>query len=187
MKRILCIALMGLLALSSCSRLPNNTPGSGEEGDDYITLDGVKWARQPVICYLGVAGESVPEGFSAPNADQLNKLMNVYTKYYGNYNGVKGILFSAVSIDGFVEASVARDGKVSSADYNRYTFTDEHLAHAVFLPVNDGWDGYYWGDCEGGYYYYLHFSMIEMTIKRCTFSSGDRAFTILGGLLPVKN
>ena len=187
MKRLLYIALIGLLALSSCSRLQNDTQEVGEEGEDYITLHYVKWARQPVVCYLGGAGESAPEGFSAPNSDQLNKLMNVYAKYYGTYNGNKGILFSAVAIDGFVEASLASDGKVGSADYNRYTFTDEHLAHAVFLPVNDGWDGYYWGDYEGGYYYYLHFSMIEMKVKRCTFSSGDRAFTILGGMLPVKN
>ena len=187
MKRILCIALVGLLALSSCSRLPNDTPVIGEEGEDYITLHYVKWARQPVVCYLGGAGESAPEGFSAPSADQLNKLMNVYTKYYGTYNGVKGVLFSAVAIDGFVESLLASDGKVSSADYNRYTFTDEHLAHAVFLPVNDGWDGYYWGDYEDGYYYYFHFSMIEMSVQRRTFASGDRAFTILGGMLPVKN
>jgi hypothetical protein len=113
--------------------------------------------------------------------------MNVTNKYYGTYNGVRGILFSAVGIDGFMPATVASDGKVRSADYNRYTFTDEHLAHAVFLPVNDGWDGYYWGDYEDGYYYFLHFSMIEMKVQRRTFASGDRVFTILGGLLPVKN
>ena len=187
LKRIFCLVLMCLMTLLSCSRLPNDTPVIGEEGADFITLRYVKWARKPVVCYLGGAGESAPEGFSAPNADQLNKLMNVYNKYYGTYNGVKGILFSAVGIDGLTPATLASDGKVRSADYNRYTFTDEHLAHAVFLPVNDGWDGYYWGDYEGGYYYFLHFSMIEMTVQRRTFASGDRAFTILGGMLPVKN
>ena len=187
MKRIFCLALMCLLTLLSCSRFQNDTPVIGEEGDDFITLRYVKWARQPVTCYLGGAGESAPEGFSAPNSDKLNKLMNVYNKYYGTYIGVKGILFSAVGIDGFVEARLASDGTVYSADYNRYQFTEEHLAHAVFLPVNDGWDGYYWGAYEEGYYYYLHFSMIEMTVQRRTFASGDRAFTILGGMLPVKN
>lgn len=185
MKRIFILAMMCLFALAACSRIQNDV--NEEEGENYITLHYVKWARQPVTCYLGGAGESAPEGFSAPSADQLNKLMNVHTKYYGTYNNVKGVLFSAVYIDGFVEASLADDGKVSSADYNRYTFTDEHLAHAVFLPVNDGWDGYYWGDYEEGYYYYFHFSMIEMKVKRCTFASGDRAFTIQGGMLPVKN
>ena len=177
---------MCLFTLAFCS-CHQNDPTIEEEGEDFITLHNVKWARQPVTCYLGGAGESAPKGFSAPSSDQLNKLMNVYTKYYGNYNGVKGVLFSAVGIDGFVEANLASDGKVSGADYNKYTFTDEHLAHAVFLPVNDGWDGYYWGDYEDGHYYYFHFSMIEMTVQRRTFASGDRVFTILGGMLPVKN
>ena len=172
---------MCLLTLGSSSCLQKDTPVI-DEGDDFITLHNVKWARQPVTCYLGGAGESAPKGFSAPSSDQLNKLMNVYTKYYGNYNGVKGVLFSAVGIDGSVEAN-----RASGANYNKYTFTDEHLAHAVFLPVNDGWDGYYWGDYEDGHYYYFHFSMIEMTVQRRTFASGDRVFTILGGMLPVKN
>ncbi len=186
MRRIFSLALMCLFTLAICS-CRQNDPSIEEEGDDFITLHNVKWARQPVTCYLGGAGGSAPKGFSAPSSDQLNKLMNVYTKYYGSYNGVKGVLFSAVGIDGFIEANLASDGKVSGADYNKYTFTDEHLAHAVFLPVNDGWDGYYWGDYEGGYYYFFHFSMIEMKVKRCTFASGDRAFTILGGMLPVKD
>lgn len=186
MNRILCFAIVGLLALTACSRKETN-PQVGEEGEDYITLHYIKWARQPVTCYLGGAGESAPKGFSAPSENQLNKLISITPKYYGTYNGVKGVLFSSVYIDEFVPASLADDGKVRSADYNRYTFTDEHLAHAVFLPVNDGWDGYYWGNYDSGYYIYLHFSMIEMKVSRTPFSSGSRVFTILGGMLPVKN
>lgn len=94
------------LAICSCRQ---NDPAIEEEGDDFITLHNVKWARQPVTCYLGGAGGSAPKGFSAPSSDQLNKLMNVYTKYYGSYNGVKGVLFSAVGIDGFIEANLASD------------------------------------------------------------------------------
>ena len=189
MKRILCLAITGLLAVAACSK-PNAdtpTPVVGEGGSDFITINYVKWARQPVVCYLGGAGESAPEGFSAPSEDQLKRLMNATCKYYGSYNGVKGILFSAQHIDGFNESSFSSDGTVHGADYNRYTFTDEHLTHGVFLPVNDGWDGYYWGNYDGGYYYYFHFSMIKMEVSRDPFSSGSRVFTILGGMLPVKN
>lgn len=188
MKRILWLTLSVLLALAACTR-QNPDSGLEEEGDDYITLHYVKWARQPVTCRLGGAEESAPAGFSAPTADQLKKLISVDSKYYGSYKGIKGVLFSARDINGFVPAIVADDGRVHDADYNRYTFTDEHLAHAVFLPVNDGWDGYYWGNCDGIHYNYMHFSMIEMKTGSVVFGGGTgaRLFTLEGGMLPVKD
>jgi hypothetical protein len=159
-----------------------------QEGEDYIVIKGIKWALKPVTSYLGDVEGAVPPGFSSPTLDQLKKLPQVSAMYYGHLSdGTKGVLFGNTFIGDYSYSSVGDDGTVRNADYNRYTFTDDDLKHGVFLPVNDGWDGYYWGKYDQGYYTYLHFSMIEMKTYMVPNMDAGRVLTILGGLLPVKN
>lgn len=183
MKKYLFLILLGLMAVA-CGRIGQDGP----DGDtECISIRGINWAREPVVSMLAGVEENCPVGFSAPTEAQLQQIYKHGMNYFGTYNGVKGMLFSRSDIPGYVAVLPMDGGGVRNADYNRYTFTDAQVADGVFLPVNDGLQGFYWGMRDGPYYFYLEFGMNVFKVERCTQVSQPRLFTIKGGFLPVKN
>lgn len=192
MRRHFLFALVGLLGLLAACVPVDLSPsfiGDTEDpvGADYITIRYIKWGKEPVPSLLGGVAANTPEGFSAASEAQLQQIRKHSANYFGSYNGVKGMLFSKRMIDGYVAVLPMDNGSVRNADYNRYTFTDEQVADGIFLPVNDGLQGFYWGKVDGPYFYYLEFGMNVFKVSRCTQTSSPRIFRINGGILTVKN
>ena len=153
---------------------------------DYITLGGVKWAKAPVATTWAAIETNTPSGFSVPAWDQLQKLIDLSTKYFGTYQGTNGILFSKAAIEGATAATVASDASVTGGDYTAIAFTDEQVGNGLFLPVNVGGEGYYWGQMSSGYYTFLYFSDSWMKVNWTAEADAEWLLQQTCGLIAVK-
>ena len=89
-------------------------------------------------------------------------------------------------IEGATAATVASDYSVTGGNYAAIEFTDEQVGNGLFLPVNVGGEGYYWGQMSSGYYTLLYFSDSWMKVNWTAEADAEWLLQQTCGLIAVK-